>query len=211
MSRWDGGDPEGLEDWYEQARMDACAEDEALAWWADEIERNRERLGIVRIIAGIHDPEVDAHRESIGLEPLRGPFPHADSPAVVAVLAEVARLERLAQGYLEDPEAMYPAGDGALTGLEIAEHFTDAACRLLSAAVRRTHSLKALVGLRVASGRIAALRSHTTSPPRPTAVRPIEAYTPAGPEVMSLTHAAHAPPAGGVQTASVLIAGGGPL
>ena len=208
-----------VSDWdrWDDAREDWLESEQALEWWEGEIAAQREDLGVLRIIAGIDDPEVSAFREAHGLEPLRRSA-HVDSPAVAAVLAEVARLEALAEHYLDNADDSYPLASGAFdppaglsrSGLEIAEALTDAAWRLLTAAMRRTRCLRSLMPLWVAGGRIAALRSRIGGQ-RPAAAPLTKSHHTASVAVHSLTRAAHAPPHTVEIPATVLTAGGGPL
>lgn len=196
MSTWD-------EHW-DDLREDYLADEAANEWWEGEIAAQREALGVLRIIAGLEDPAVTAFRREHGLEPL-GVSAHVDSPAVAAVLAEVARLERLAEHYLERADEAFPLASGAFdpmeglsrTGLEIAEALVDAAWRLLSAAQRRTRCLRSLMPLWIAAGRIANLRAHIHGGTRPAAAPLTRSHRPASAAVQSLTRAAHAPPLGG--------------
>jgi hypothetical protein len=207
-----------LEDRWDEAREDWLEDERANEWWDREIAAQREALGVLRIIAGIEDPAVAAFREAHGLEPLRRSA-HVDSPAAAAVLAEVSRLEALAEHYLDNADESYPLASGVYdpsegwcrSGLEIAEALTDAAWRLLSAAMRRTQSFRALMPLRIAGGRIAALRARISRLLRPTAAALTKSHRPEAEAVGSLTRAAHAPPRTAEITATVQTAGGGPL
>lgn len=203
---------------WDDMREDWLEDERGLAWWEGEIAAQRETLGIIRIIAGIENPALAAFRDAHNLEHIR-PSAHVNSPAVAAVLAEVARLEALAEHYLDNADESYPLASGAFdptegvcrTGLEIAEALADAAWRLLSAAQRRTRSLRSLMPLWVAGGRIAALRARISRGIRPTAAALTKSRPPASAAVRSLTRAAHAPPHTVEIPASVLMAGGGPL
>lgn len=189
---------------WDDMREDWLEDERATAWWEGEIAAQRETLGIIRLIAGIEHPAITAFRDAHDLERLE-PSAHVNSPAVAAVLAEVARLERLAEHYLDHADESYPLASGAYdptegihrSGLEIAEALADAAWRLLSAAQRRTRCLRSLMPLWVAGGRITALRARITGGKRPTAAALTKSRPPAVAAVQSLTRAAHAPPLGG--------------
>lgn len=205
------------DDLWDDLREDTLADERAREWWEGEIAAQREALGVIRIIAGIDDPAVAAFRAAHGLEPLRRSA-HVDSPAVAAVLAEVARLEALAEHYLDNADGAYPLASGAFdpaaglsrSGLEIAEALADAAWRLLSAAMRRTRTLQALMPLRVAAGRVDSLRRRIATKRRPAPSRPTTSRRPETAAVQSLTHAAHAPPvAGGYSVSLQDVARGG--
>lgn len=182
-------------------------EDEARAYWDAEVYAAWEGISALRLAAGFATP---------GVEGLRADLEGASVPAV---LAEVRRLERLAWALLEHPEA--PAFEdrsgatddygGPPTCLEYAQHALDEAWRILTAAVRRTRSLRALMALALAGGRIATVRARMWWVARPTAAPAYKSRRPRPAALLSLTRAAHAPPHAVEIPASVLIAGGGPL
>lgn len=204
VSRWDpqdAGDLEALEDWYEDARTDEAASDAAWEWAQGEIAEVFENLGAIAIAGGCGTFADDMARMGETVKPCA----EVDSPAVAVILAEVGRLQRLAEEHLADPWEVHEicrlgreTGE-TVHGLEIAQCLADRAWHLLAWAQRRTLSLRSLMGLSLAAQRISAIRETAYRGQRPPAARIKGSRRPRPADaVLSLTRAAHAPPAAGV-------------
>ncbi len=188
-------DDHHYESGYDDYMDDVAAEE----WWLEETADTRELLDTVTATAGVRDGVV--------------------GPEASVVMASVRRLTARAEEYLEDPDATYPLASGAYepldgisrTGLEVADALAHTAWNLLTAAIRRTCSLRARIELALAARRVASLRiriaGHKGTTLRTT---PARALTPAAWALRSLTRAAHGPPLPGPYRLSA-ITGGGPL
>ncbi len=141
----------------------------------------------------------------------------ASGPGTAAVLTEIKRLTALAEDYLETAGGSYPLECGAYdpfegiarTGPKWAAALAHTAWNLLTAAIRRTRSLRARIGLALAARRVASLRIRIAGRKAATfRIPPARALTPATGAFQSLTRAAHGPPLPGPYRLSATAGGG---
>jgi len=213
-------------------RVDYMESEAGVFWWAEKSQRTGELLDELETLAGIPAPALDQWISRHGGAPtptnrrgvtkawaaiaLRGGALLA-GPGTVSAHAEIARHMTLAEDYLANADDTYPLECGAYepglgisrTGLEAAEDSLADAWRILTAALRITRSLRALVGLALLAGRVTALRIRIAGRKAATLrIPPARALTPAAGALRSLTRAAHGPPVVGPYRLSVTAGGG---
>ena len=168
-------------------------EDEAAAWWRDEVDC--------------------AWDSALNLRHAVGHADVAAGPPFMAGMAEVRWMLALACHLLKNPDSpVDDTWDEGPTALEGAQCALDKAWRILTTLMRRTRSLRDLMAFGLAASRVAVLRARIAH----RSVAP--SHTPHGRSrtgtvadvLRSLTQAAHAPPLVGAPSRPV-IAGGGPL
>lgn len=187
------------------------AEDEARAWWDAEIAGMRDNAGTCRTALNFPDvTRVNGHR--LHLEPERAAF----------VAAGVEALLERAEYILAHPEAYWPDTWGRDdldlipfapgTALEVAHAVIEKAWHLLMAAARSTRNARALARVAFAFVRVVRLRRRLAMrAPRPVATFHARDRAERPAPLISLTQAAHGPPARGGFSMSPQLAGGGPL
>ncbi len=193
--------------------------DAANEWWADHDDYSYAGNELwVEELGRVGDVVLDSVEAAAGARALRS-RQEARGPGTDAMLIEIRRLTALAEACLADAQGTYPLKSGAYypldgisrTGLEVAEDLACTAQRLVTAAIRRTHSLRALMGFALVARRVASLRSRIAGRKAATLrIPPARALTPAAGALRSLTRAAHGPPLPGSYRLSA-ITGGGPL
>ncbi len=174
-------------------------------WWAEELGR-------------VGDVVLDSV-EAVARARALWSRQEARGPGTDAMLTEMRRLTALAEACLADAGGTYPLESGAYyplegisrTGLEVAEALASTVWKLLSAAIRRTNSLRTRIGLALVARRVASLRIRIAGRKAATLRTPrARALTPAAAAFQSLTRAAHGPPLPGSYRLPATT-GGGPL
>ncbi len=166
--------------------------DAGLEWRDEESSRDMELSRVGDLIDSVEADAASALRS--GQE--------ARALGTAAALAEIKLLTALAEKYLE--------GTGWFS-LELADVLARQAWSLLTATIRRTRSLRSLIGLGLAARRVTSLRIRIAGHKAATLrIPPARALTPAAGALRSLTRAAHGPPLPGSYRLSATT-GGGPL